>query len=774
MSRPSLFSLLTMVLLAAPAVRASNNFTATGLLDIPREQHAAALMANGKVLLAGGSDGEFALSSALVYDLGTAKWTAAAAMSTEREHTTATPLTNGLVLLAGGFGLGNTSLTTAELYDPAANTWTATGSLAQTRHDHTATVLANGKVLVVGGASWEGGYHVLATAELYDPVAGTWSSAGTLSTPRVAHTATLLTSGLVLVTGGNFYDGKTKTVGTAELYDPATNAWTLTGAMKTVRSSHCAALLPNGKVLVAGGINFLLANGLGSHINAAELYDPSTGKWTATGAMKLVRFNHTATVLANGKVLIAGGAGTAAGPAANGELYDVPTGTWSGTIAMTAGHYLHTATLLTTGKVLIAGGEAKNFALTAVTEIYAPGQVSGTFNGLVTAQNGTTPGLGTEGFFNATVMDTGAFTGKLAFDGDTLSVAGSFDDTTGDARFGTALSTTLTLIRPTKPALTVALHRDLSAIGADNMITGTVTRYDRTKSATVSQISTDRAYYDGLSPATTVPAAYLTATGTTGLFNVILPMRPLAQQPAVLTTADYPQGTGFGTVKITPGGAVTCAFILADGTGVTAAVPLARHSIAPQISFPLFAQLYSKLGYLSATVTLDSTAADTDLRTTKPGVDWYRSYLTTQYYPYGWPEVISTDLLGAKFTVTAGKSVLRATNNSDLLPAAPNGNADLDFDNAGLLTTVIRPVNVAATDVVTKTDLSDKGYSLTINHNSGQFSGSFTHTDGTKPAFQGIIYQKGAPAGGYGYFLTPLPKVIDYTGQSGTVTLTAH
>lgn len=152
-----------------------------------------------------------------------------------------------------------------------ANTFTAGAPLATARHDHTSTLLPNGKLLVVGGQTNGGGY--LASAELYDPATGAWSAAGVMAHARAYHAATLLPNGKVLVSGGqdaSFYYGQ------AELYDPGTGVWTSTGSLSTPRTGHTATLLPNGRVLIAGGYS----NG---YLASAELYNPATETWSSGG-----------------------------------------------------------------------------------------------------------------------------------------------------------------------------------------------------------------------------------------------------------------------------------------------------------------------------------------------------------------------------------------------------------------------------------------------------------------------------------------------------------
>ena len=226
--------------------------------------------------------------------------------------------------------------------------------LISARFAHTATLLLSGKVLVAGG-SGRSGY--LASAEVYDPEAGTWSSTGTLVTEREGHTATLLASGKVLVAGG-FNRNTASVVGTSELYDPATGTWTPTGSLATARDYHTATLLLNGKVLVAGGAPDAAGY---SSFSSAEVYDPVTGTWTTIGPMGSARQAHTATLLPNGRVLVAGGADV--GYFNSGaELYDPAAQTWTATGSMGSARGIHSATLLPDGKVLAAGGNFNSFS----------------------------------------------------------------------------------------------------------------------------------------------------------------------------------------------------------------------------------------------------------------------------------------------------------------------------------------------------------------------------------------------------------------------------
>jgi PKD repeat protein len=222
-------------------------------------------------------------------------------------------------------------------------------------------LLTGGKVLVAGG--WDNQGNTLASAELYDPASGIWTSAGSLNTARSNPTATLLPNGQVLVAGGVRDDGLIGyLLASAELYNPARGTWTVTGSLNTARLYHTATLLPNGQVLVAGGIG----NGI-TPLASAELYNPATGVWTVTGPLNTARYLHTATLLPNGQVLVAGGVDANNNPLASAELYNPATGQWTAISPMNSPRDNHTATLLPNGLVLVAGGAAL-----ASAELYNP------------------------------------------------------------------------------------------------------------------------------------------------------------------------------------------------------------------------------------------------------------------------------------------------------------------------------------------------------------------------------------------------------------------
>jgi hypothetical protein len=334
-----------------PLTVVANAWVSTASMTTARVAHTATLLSNGTVLVAGGGNNSISsLASAEIYDPVADAWTVTGSMSTARAEHTATLLTNGTVLVVAGGDPCTTAGTpaTAEIYDPVAGTWSVTGSMTTALcYGHTTTLLPNGTVLVAGGASYSGSMN---SAEIYDPAAGTWTLTGSMTTARADHTATLLPNGTVLVAGGGAPGGPWNS---AEIYDPATGTWTVTGSMSAGRDSHTATLLPNGIVLVAGGFGVISVPN--SYLSGAEIYAPVSATWTVTGSLITARVFHTATLLPNGTALVAGGFAPG-GSTDTAEIYAPVSGTWTVTGSLITGREHHTATLLPNGTVLAAGG----------------------------------------------------------------------------------------------------------------------------------------------------------------------------------------------------------------------------------------------------------------------------------------------------------------------------------------------------------------------------------------------------------------------------------
>ncbi|HUP69484.1 MAG TPA: kelch repeat-containing protein [Acidimicrobiales bacterium] len=314
--------------------------------------------------------GESAPSPASRFAYFRGGWSQAQASGATVGATTSTVLASGLVLVVGG-GVARNS---AALFDPSSGSWAPTGSLIEGRFGHTATLLPNGRVLVTGGTDTAGN-NALATAEVYDPAGGTWSAVPQMVKRRKGHTATLLTGpsctaverlahcGKVLVAGGSSSAGLsgaglpgsgkeslTDPQNAVQLFDPATATWSAAAVLVTGRSAHSATLLPDGSVLVAGGC--ARSDGVLSPCSStarAETYEPITGTWRASPPLRTARAWHTATVVSGGSVLISGGGVVNTGvlnqKLASAELYDPLSGS-SATGSMGLGRMSHTATLL--------------------------------------------------------------------------------------------------------------------------------------------------------------------------------------------------------------------------------------------------------------------------------------------------------------------------------------------------------------------------------------------------------------------------------------------
>ncbi len=367
---------------AAMSVTGSNSWTFTGAMNSARENCLATLLNNGMVLIVGGGD-----ETAELYDPLSGIFTLTGTTNGPRNNDTATLLKNGMVLIAGGEEAG-TSLSLAELYNPATGMFSVTGSLNVARQNHTATLLPDGTVLITGGETGNSDNLVdLNSAELYDPANGTFTlTTGSMTTVRSSHMAALLNDGTVLIAGGEAPSGTVNnaTLSSAETYDPATQLFSaISASLTTPREAASTALLNGGTVLIAGGFQYPT-----SSLASAELYDPTSQTFTATtGSMTIARTPAEnepipATLLTNGTVLFEGGeTPNTNSPLATAEIYDPVAQTFTATASMNEARDGNTATRLIDGSVLAAGGDgvlpgdSSNTTL-ATAELYEPSSLT--------------------------------------------------------------------------------------------------------------------------------------------------------------------------------------------------------------------------------------------------------------------------------------------------------------------------------------------------------------------------------------------------------------
>lgn len=359
--------------IAAVDGHAAGNFVPTGNMALRRTSHQATLLRNGMVLITGAGT-----PNAELYDPDAGTFTSTGNMAVGRRSHRATLLQDGRVLITGGYDDKNQPVTLAEIYDPLRGVFVPAGEAPIVIRAHAATLLNSGKVLIVAEDY---------PPQLYEPSTGAFSSTGDSLLPGASRwpgidTATLLPNGKVLLLEYLDYGSPTYySTGFAELYDPEADAVSQTGPMKYESAVYeqTATLLPNGKVLLAGG-HYGWYYKDSDIVADAEIYDPATGEFTGTRAMATPRSYHKSTLLRDGTVLVAGGLTQFLSPpyyavASTSELYDPVAGKFAAGPVMTLGRESHTATLLRDGRVLITGGSyrtATGHADANSAELYVP------------------------------------------------------------------------------------------------------------------------------------------------------------------------------------------------------------------------------------------------------------------------------------------------------------------------------------------------------------------------------------------------------------------
>jgi hypothetical protein len=341
-------------------------------MNVTREYPGLAVLPDERVLAVTGHplDGK-SLASAELYDPKMDQWTPTGSLNVPRngvEPGGLIMLPNGKVLITGG-GSGNRSVHETELYDVGSGTWSLTGSMAKPRCVHSTTLLDSGQVMVTGGIDWLTD-EVRGSAEVYDHATGMWTNTGDMHTPRFIHRAVKLMDGNVLVTGGlSAYPEEGQVTADAEIYDVQTGAWRKTASMHTARRAHGAVLLADGRVLVAGGST----GGFGAsrHTDSVEIYDPKTETWADAAPLRDGRWGPTIDSLRDGRVLVTGGAVRPIGARKSAELFDPKNNAWSDAGNLAQARNGHRAIILPDGRVLIAGGHYIGKYL-ASCEVYTP------------------------------------------------------------------------------------------------------------------------------------------------------------------------------------------------------------------------------------------------------------------------------------------------------------------------------------------------------------------------------------------------------------------
>lgn len=314
-------------------------------LRVGRALHTATRLHDGRVLIVGGGTPETGIASAELLDVER-NTSQLIPLRAPRIGHTATLLNDGTVLIVGGGYSNAPAARTAEIFDPVTGTFVATGSPLEPRVDHAAVRLASGKVLVLGGDISGVGSSPTASAELYDPGKKTFRSTGSMAIPRRPYGVTLLGNGLVLVAGGT--TANRRVTAESELYDPATGVFRLTGSLRTARQKHAGVLLGNGMVMIAAGSTGENNDDL---LATSEVYVPASGRFVAGPSLSAPRHKVAAAVLVRERVLIAGGANTLAEVVDSGARAFRPV---SGVGALE--RFFPTVTVLGDGTAFIAGG----------------------------------------------------------------------------------------------------------------------------------------------------------------------------------------------------------------------------------------------------------------------------------------------------------------------------------------------------------------------------------------------------------------------------------
>jgi uncharacterized delta-60 repeat protein len=367
-------------------------------------------------------------------------------------------------------------------------------------------------------------------------------------------------------------------------------------------------------------------------------------------------------------------------------------------------------------------------------------------------EDGTAANHETVGHFQGKVTSSGAFSGTLRIGGQSLAVRCQFDND-GQARFGSTRAPTLTINRRGKAPVELQLNLDLT--GATDRIVGTVSQMDPLLGPQHSLITAFRAHYTKAQP---VPTSLNLVGLNSQPYTFAFQHRPLA--PMEVPDPSYPLGDGSATGTLTSTGAVRLAVRLSDRTAFTASAALSKNQ-----QWPLFASLYRAKGSVTALMQAENQT-DHDMQGT---LHWIRPPAPgTEWYPAGWPDGIPITVIGARYLKPASQELIL----TGLDPVDESqGHAELVFTKGLLANPVSKAFNFLPNFKIAKAPLTDASFSLSLVGSTGAFNGSFLHDDGTRAAFQGVVFQKGAVIGGYGAFQSTAPRPITGQGEIGQVLM---
>lgn len=363
-------------------------FTAGPNMPSARYGQTTTVLQDGRILVCGGADGNSVTSSAAIYDPSTNKFTAVGSMTAPRYRHTATLLSNGKVLITGGElsvviygGTVTGGLSTAEIFDPVSGTFSAISNMQRGRTRHTATLLSTGKVLLVGGDGYAEymGIQPHIFTELFDPATNTFSAGPQPAYDRMGQSAISLKDGTVLILGGiGILSSDSLT--SAESYNPTTNSFTAVGSMLYGRSLPAATLMSDGRVFVAGGMS---DTGV---VGSVEIYDPTSQKFSLGGQLIPAVLRENATLLADGRIIVAGGVDNTYSYS-SAQIFDPTKGAFSAIPDMNHQRYFASSILLASGNVLIIGGTDNGSEGLSSTEIFSSANLASEY--LLPIQNPT-------------------------------------------------------------------------------------------------------------------------------------------------------------------------------------------------------------------------------------------------------------------------------------------------------------------------------------------------------------------------------------------------